>query len=142
MKAKLGLICLLASSLAIAAIGFAQGPGDNQQTNGASESIQKHKAKKNSPARETAQGGEDIGKGVGKGAISAGKGAGGAAADLATLHPLDAGASPGKGAAGAGKDIGVGSVKGTAKIGKGIGSGIGKLGKKADGKSNKEKEPK
>lgn len=79
---------------------------------------------------------------MGKGAVSAGKGAGGAAADLATLHPVNAGASLGKGAAGAGKDIGVGSVKGTAKIGKGVGGGFKKLGKKALGKSGKKKDQK
>jgi hypothetical protein len=141
MRAKLGVICILVFSLlAIGATAFGQASSENQQAIGSNESVQKHKGKKAGPGRETAQGGEDIGKGVGKGAVSAGKGAGGAASDLATLHPLDAGASLGKGAAGAGKDVGVGSVKGSAKIGKGIGSWLGKLGKKAVGKSNKKKD--
>jgi hypothetical protein len=140
MIRKLGLICVIASSLTIGAVAYGQQAGDDQQSTAANQSVQKQK--KRGPGKETAKGGEDIGKGVGKGAVSAGKGAGGAAVDLATLHPVGAGASLGKGAAGAGKDIGVGSVKGTAKIGKGVGGGFKKLGKKALGKSGKKKDQK
>jgi hypothetical protein len=138
MIRKLGLICLIASSLTIGAAADGRQARDDQQSTAANRSLQKQK--KRGPGKETAKGGEDIGKGVGKGAVSAGKGAGGAAADLATLHPINAGASLGKGAAGAGKDIGVGSAKGTAKIGKGVGGGFKKLGKKALGKGGKKKD--
>jgi hypothetical protein len=140
MKTRLALICLIASSLVIGAIAVAQETRDGQQANASSQSIEKHKGKNRGPGKEAAKGGEDIGKGVGKGAESAGKGTAGAAADLVTLHPIDAGASLGSGAAGAGKDVGVGSAKGTAKIGKGVGSGFKKLGKKALRKSDKKKD--
>jgi hypothetical protein len=58
------------------------------------------------------------------------KGTAGAAGDLVTLHPIDAGASLGKGAGGLGKDVGIGAGKGAATIGKGAGEEAGKLGKK------------
>ncbi len=76
----------------------------------------------------------DVGSGVGSVAGGAAKGAGSAAAgvgkgavDLATLHPVDAGAAVGTGAAKAGKDVTVGSAKGVGKIGKGVGHALKKI---------------
>jgi hypothetical protein len=64
---------------------------------------------------------------VGRAAADVGKGTAGAAADLATLHPIDAATSLGKGGAKAGTHVATGTVKGTAKVGKGIGKGIKKI---------------
>jgi hypothetical protein len=76
----------------------------------------------------------EVGSGVGTAAGGAAKGAGSAAsgvakgaADLATLHPIDAGAAVGTGAAKAGKDVTVGSVKGVGKVGKGVGHVLKKI---------------
>jgi hypothetical protein len=55
------------------------------------------------------------------------KGTAKGAADLVTLHPLQAGASVGKGAVVAGKDVGVGTAKGTGRIAKGLGKALKKL---------------
>lgn len=127
MKAKLATILVLVSIVAFGLPSFSRqtAPGED----GAAQSMKKHK-KSTSPGKEVGKGGEDIGKGAGKGAASMAKGTAGAAGDLVTLHPVDAGASLGKGAGGLGKDVGVGTAKGTAKIGKGTGKGLGKLGKK------------
>jgi hypothetical protein len=65
--------------------------------------------------------------GVAKGAGSAAAGVGKGAVDLATLHPIDAGAAAGTGAVKAGKDVTVGSAKGVGKIGKGIGHALRKI---------------
>jgi len=127
MRAKLGLIVVLALGLSLTAGPSAFGrpfpPKDH-----------KEQAKKGtSPGNEIGGGGKDIGKGAGKGAESMGKGTAGAAGDLVTGHPVDAGASLGKGAGGLGKDVGVGTAKGAAKIGKGVGGEFKKLEKKASG---------
>jgi len=66
----------------------------------------------------------DIGKGAAKGTGNLAKGTGKGAADLVTLHPVDAAGNVGKGAASAGKDVGVGAAKGTGKIVKGTGKAI------------------
>jgi hypothetical protein len=58
----------------------------------------------------------------GAGNLAAGTGKG--AADLVTLHPVDAAASVGKGGVSAGKDVAVGTTKGTGKVVKGVGKGI------------------
>ncbi len=79
---------------------------------------------KRSPGGDIGSGNGDIGKGAGKGAGSAAKGAGSGAADLVTLHPLNAAGAVGKGGAVAGKDVGVGAAKGTGKIVKGTGRAI------------------
>jgi hypothetical protein len=105
---------LFAAGILIAASAFAQ----NSDTRDA-----KSKAH-NKGKHDIRSGVGDIGKGAGKGAISAGKGTGKAAADLATLHPIDAATDLGKGAVGVGKNVGVGTVKGTGKIIKGTGKAI------------------
>jgi hypothetical protein len=77
-----------------------------------------------SAKRDLGSGAGDIGKGAGKGAASAVKGTGKAAADLATLHPINAATDLGRGAAGAGKNLGVGAVKGSGKILRGTGKAL------------------
>lgn len=72
-------------------------------------------------AREIGSGAGTVGVGAAKGAGEIAKGTGKAAADLVTLHPIDAGASIGKGAASAGKDVTAGTVRGTGKVAKGVG---------------------
>ena len=118
---------------------FGRPPARQDENGAAGQSVQKSKKGKSSPGKEIGKGGEDIGKGAGKGAVSMGKGTAGAAGDLVTLHPVDAGASLGKGAAGLGKNVGVGSAKGGVKIGKGVGGGLKKLGKKAFGRGGKKR---
>ena len=72
-------------------------------------------------AREIGAGAGAVGVGAAKGVGDVAKGTGKGAADLVTLHPINAGVSIGKGAASAGKDVTVGTVKGTGKVTKGIG---------------------
>ena len=76
----------------------------------------------------------EVASGVGTTAAGAAKGAGNAAVgvakgvgDLATLHPIDAGAAVGTGAVKAGKNVTVGSAKGVGKIGKGVGHALKKI---------------
>ncbi len=127
MKIKLVTILAFTSLLAFGLLSFGRQSAPSENT-----SVQPaHKGKKSTSAgKEVANGGKDIGKGAGKGAVSMAKGTAGAAGDLVTLHPIDAGASLGKGVGGLGKDLGVGTAKGTGKIGKGTAKGVGKLGKK------------
>ncbi len=77
-----------------------------------------------SAKHDVGSGAGDIGKGVAKGAGSAAKGTGKAAADLVTLHPINAATDLGKGAAKTGKNVGVGAAKGTGKILKGTGKAL------------------
>ncbi len=49
------------------------------------------------------------------------------AVDLATLHPIDAGAAFGSGAVKAGEDVTVGSIKGVEKVSKGVGHAVKKV---------------
>ena len=78
--------------------------------------------------------GHDIASGTGnvatapvKGAADVGKGAAGAAGNLVTLHPIDAGVSAGKGVGKGGKDVAVGAVKGTGKVARGVGKTVKKI---------------
>ncbi len=77
-----------------------------------------------SAKHDVGSGAGDIGKGAAKGAGSAAKGTGKAAADLVTLHPINAATDLGKGAVNTGKNVGTGTVKGTAKILKGTGKAL------------------
>ena len=90
-----------------------------QQTN-----TKKAKHQGRSAGGDIGSGAGDVGKGAAKGAGSAAKGVGQGAADLVTLHPINAATSAGKGGVNAGKDVGVGTAKGSGKIVKGIGKGI------------------
>lgn len=74
-----------------------------------------------SAKHDVGSGAGDIGKGAAKGAGSAAKGTGKTAADLVTLHPINAATDLTKGAASTGKNAGVGAVKGTGKILRGTG---------------------
>jgi hypothetical protein len=80
-----------------------------------------------SAKHDVGSGAGDIGKGTAKGVGSAAKGTGKTAADLVTLHPINAATDLGKGAASTGKNVGVGAVKGTGKILRGTGKAIGHL---------------
>lgn len=122
------MICL-ALIIILALPDFGQS-NTGQESNPAPQSSAS-KDKTNSPGKEIGHGGEDIGKGAAKGSVDLGKGALGGAGNLATGHPIDAGASVGKGAIGFGKNVGVGAAKGTYKIGKGIGGLIKKRGRKS-----------
>ena len=109
-------------ALALASSSFGQSP--ETDTPGKTQKVKK-------PKKGTAA---DVGSGVGtaaggvaKGAGSAASGAGKGAVDLATLHPIDAGAAAGTGAVKAGKDVTVGSAKGVGKIGKGVGHALRKI---------------
>jgi hypothetical protein len=109
----------------LAFTAWSQSNPDTPETNPPNQS----KEKKHEPgaAREIGAGAGAIGVGAAKGTGAAAKGAAKGAADLVTLHPIDAGVSVGKGAATAGKDVTVGAAKGTGKITKGIGRVFKKL---------------
>ncbi len=121
--------------LAVASVAFgkpqAQSPAAQTSTGQPAAHQGKKQVKKSSgPGHEAARGGGDVAKGVGRGTESMAKGTAGSVGDLATGHPVMAGASLGKGVAGLGKNTGEGTVKGTAKVGKGVGGGLKKLGRK------------
>jgi hypothetical protein len=80
--------------------------------------------KHTSAKHDIGSGAGDVGKGAGKAVGSAAKGTGKAAADLVTLHPINAATDLGKGAVGVGKNAGVGAVKGSAKIVRGTGKAL------------------
>ena len=110
------------SALALASPTFGQSPQADTPT-------KKEKAKQ-PPKGAVAEVGSGVGTaagGVAKGVGSAASGVGKGAVDLATLHPIHAGAAVGTGAAKAGKDVTVGSVKGVGKIGKGVGHALKKI---------------
>jgi hypothetical protein len=117
------LFAVLSSGVPI----FSQSGNDQSaaaQDTTAEQNTKQKAIKGRSPGGDVASGTGDIGKGAAKGAGNAAKGVGEGAADLVTLHPINAAASVGKGAATAGKDVTVGTTKGSAKIVKGIGRGI------------------
>jgi len=109
-------LLVLFSALALAVASHAQSQQDD-----APARTEKPKKPKKSGGHEIGSGLGSAAGGVAKGAGNAAAGAGNAAADLATLHPIDAGVAAGTGAAKAGKDVTVGSAKGAGKIGKGVG---------------------
>ena len=118
--------------LALASFAFGRsqaGPEEGQSTpDQPSKQVKSRKDKKQrGAAGEIGSGVGSAAGGVAKGAGSAAAGAGKAAVDLATLHPIDAGASVGTGAVKAGKDVTVGSAKGVGKVGKGVGKAIRKI---------------
>jgi hypothetical protein len=114
--------------LGLAVFGWSQ--TNNQTATTEAQTTHGNKSKKTngkkepSPGRQVANGTGNIAAGAGKGAGAAAAGVGKGAADLVTLHPIDAAGSVGKGAGKAGKDVGVGATKGTGKVVKGIGRGI------------------
>lgn len=111
------------SALVFTSLSYAQSQPDNQ-----SGKVEKAKKKKGKSAVGEIGGGVGTtAAGVGKGAGSAAEGVGKGAVDLATLHPIDAGAAVGTGAVKAGKDVTVGSVKGVGKVGKGVGHALKKI---------------
>jgi hypothetical protein len=119
VKTKLGLIPVLLFGLAATPPAWSQ----SDQTT-ASQSTVHTKKEGRSAGGDVGSGAGDIGKGAAKGAGNLAIGTGKGAADLVTLHPIDAATSVGKGGALAGKDVVVGTTKGTGKIAKGMGKGI------------------
>jgi hypothetical protein len=101
--------------LALASIAWAQSSTGSSQNShpGATHDI--------------ATGTGDVAMGPVKGAGEVAKGTAGAAGDLVTLHPIDAGVSAGKGAGKGGKDVAVGAVKGTGKVVRGVGKTVKKI---------------
>ena len=123
-------ICIFALACASAAglCGQSSGVGASPDTVKTKNS---EKAKKQKPPKPPKKPGKstaaDIGGGAGtaatgvaKGAGSAASGVGKGAVDLATLHPIDAGAAVGTGAVKGVKDVAVCSVKGAGKVVKGV----------------------
>jgi hypothetical protein len=113
---------VLFSALTLATASFGQSPQADTPTK-----TGKVKKPKKGAAAEVGSGVGTAAGGFAKGAASAASGAAKGAVDLATLHPIDAGAAVGTGAAKAGKDVTVGSVKGVGKIGKGVGHALKKI---------------
>ena len=113
-------IGLLLATLCLTGLAFAQTSESTQ----AAESPQPEANVHTSAKHDVGSGAGDIGKGAAKGVGSAAKGTGKAAADLVTLHPINAATDLGKGAVNTGKNVGVGTVKGTGKMLKGAGKAI------------------
>jgi hypothetical protein len=116
------IICPISTGFLLTLSGWGQ---SNFDTNATSQS----KEEKHQPGavKEIGAGAGAVGTGAAKGTAAAAKGTAKGAADLVTLHPIDASASVGKGAATAGKDVTVGAAKGTGKVAKGIGRTFKKL---------------
>ena len=112
---------LLAAAICLAGVAGAPTSASTQTSESPPAKAKAHTSAKH----DVGSGAGDIGKGAAKGAGSAAKGTGKAAADLVTLHPVNAATDLGKGAAKTGKNVGVGAVKGTGKILKGAGKAIG-----------------
>jgi hypothetical protein len=106
-------------------LAFSAWSQSNPDTNQTGQS--KEQKREPGAGREIGAGAGAIGIGAAKGTGAAAKGTAKGAADLVTLHPIDAGVSVGKGAATAGKDVTVGAAKGTGKVSKGIGRVFRKL---------------
>ncbi len=125
------------SCIALLALAFSIGgqnvQGQNIQTqpppqpSGTSQPSANQQSHQGSPGGDVVRGAGDVGKGAAKGGGAAAKGVGKGAADLATLHPVNAAGNIAKGGAVAEKDVGVGAAKGTGNIAKGTGRGIGKI---------------
>jgi hypothetical protein len=113
---------VLFSALTLASASFGQSQADGNPI----RAEKRAKPKKGAVGEVGSGAGTAVG-GVAKGAGSTASGAAKGAVDLATLHPIDAGAAVGTGAAKAGKDVTVGSVKGVGKVGKGVGHVLKKI---------------
>jgi len=110
------------SAFVLASASYGQSPDSD-----APARTTKVKKPKKGAAAEVGRGVGTAAGGIAKGAGSAASGVGKGAVDLATLHPIDAGAAVGTGAVKAGKDVTVGSAKGVGKIGKGVGHALKKI---------------
>jgi hypothetical protein len=113
-------VCLLIATICLSGFASARTDSSAETRETAKASARRHTSAKH----DLASGAGDIGKGAAKGAGSVAKGAGKTAADLATLHPINAGIDLGKGVASTGMNVGTGAVKGTAKIVEGTGKAI------------------
>ncbi len=122
MKIGNALILAFAPCLVAGPPVWGQNAVQDQSSNSKTKVKKTHKQR--SAGGDVASGSGNIAAGAGKGAGHAAEGVGKGAADLATLHPVDAAADVGKGGVSAGKDVAVGTSKGTGKVIKGIGKGI------------------
>ena len=102
----------------LASFAWAQQSADPNPASGEQQTEQR---KGPGAAKDIGSGAGNIGTGAAKGAGDAAKGVGKGAADLVTLHPINAATAVGKGAVGTGKDVTVGTAKGTGKITRGVG---------------------
>jgi hypothetical protein len=108
------LTILLAGAVSAQSVDDGNRPRDTQPP------VAKKKARR-SAGGDIGSGAANIGGGAAKGTGNLAKGTARGAADLATLHPIDAGTSVAGGAASAGKNVGVGTAKGAGKITRGVG---------------------
>ena len=126
MKTTTEALGLALLAFAMTAYGQNQPAGEGQSTVPANQpAVAQHQGR--SAGGDVGSGSADVGKGAAKGAGNVAAGAGKGAADLATLHPVNAAGAVGTGAAKGGKNIAVGTVKGTGKIAKGTGKAIKKV---------------
>ena len=116
-------VSMLSTALVLFGVASGQSSEPAQSTAVQQPAPRKHGR---SAGGEIGSGTGDIGKGAAKGVGAAAVGVGKGAADLATLHPLNAAGDVAKGGVIAGKDVAVGSVKGTGKVLKGVGKVIAK----------------
>ena len=121
---KIGTMLILTALLGFVVISPASAQNAGDEQNIQTHSKVKTTKKGRSAGGDVASGSGKIGAGAAKGTGRAAEGVGKGAADLATLHPVNAAGDVGKGGASAGKDVAVGTGKGTAKVVKGIGKGI------------------
>ena len=120
------LMSLLCCGAMLAFVAGAQQSADENAPPDRS-TVQKQKHKGSGAAKDVGGGAGTVGAGAAKGAGDAAKGAGKGAADLATLHPVNAAGAVGKGAASTGKDVTVGTAKGSGKIIRGVGKAFKKI---------------
>lgn len=112
---------VLSVALGLLAITSAASQNTPQDQSSQSKTKGKKAHKGKSAGGDVASGSGNIAGGAAKGAGHAAEGVGKGAADLATLHPINAATDAGKGGVSAGKDVAVGTTKGTGKVIKGIG---------------------
>jgi hypothetical protein len=122
MRIGMAVMLSIALSLTVTLPALPQNTTEDQHVR--SDTKVKKDKKGRSAGGDVASGSGNIAGGAAKGAGHAAEGVGKGAADLVTLHPIDAATDVSKGGASAGKDAAVGTTKGTAKIIKGIGRGI------------------
>lgn len=114
---------LIAIGLVVAGQAWNQSATTDQRDVHNTQKVKKGK-KNRSAGGDIASGSGNVAGGAAKGAGHAAEGVGKGAADLVTLHPIDAATDVGKGGVHGGKDVAVGTTKGVAKVSKGIGKGI------------------
>jgi hypothetical protein len=120
MPLRLMIAVVLGSAMTLSVLG--QTARDEQSVKSERKAEKTHKGR--SAGGDVASGTGNIAGGAAKASGHAAEGVGKGAADLATLHPIDAATDVAKGGVAGGKDAAVGTTKGTAKVVKGIGKGL------------------